>query len=414
MDNLNSSAALTEPPTVASYELELDPHTLFRRLRPLTPFIRSEDGCYLAIRAAEVERLATDPRTRQMEVEFIATRGVTAGPLFEFAKHSMLLSNGPAHRRRRAPLSRAFAVKLISELRPQIRLVADRLIDECLARGGMNFIAGYCAQIPARTIASMLGLPAADIPEFTRHVYSLARMLKTSFASDMVSEMQDSARHLTQYVDDIWKDRSKHPRDDLLTSYLEKLGEPAGPSRAEALSQVVTVILAGSDTTRTALAIQLSLLLQHPAQWQAVCGSSQLIAGAVMESLRYEPSVSSIPRFTIEDIEVDGRVVPSNSILRLSTMSAMRDPARYDRPDEFDITRSDWVRPHPVFGAGVHRCLGEALAKVELEEGLAALATRLPELELVGEPPRVHGGGGIRGIAECRLQRHASSWQLRA
>jgi cytochrome P450 len=85
--------------------------------------------------------------------------------------------------------------------------------------------------------------------------------------------------------------------------------------------------------------------------------------------------------------------------LSLSTLSAMRDPAVYVDPDHFNIWRGDLARKHPVFGNGAHRCLGEALAKAELEEGLAALSTRLPQLRLVGEPPVVRGHGGIRQIS---------------
>jgi len=101
-----------EPANVPATELEERPHEIFRRLRPTTPLLRRDDGGYIAIRAGDVERLMTDPRTRQSEIEFPTSRGVTDGPLFSFFRHSMLFTNGPDHRRRRAPVSRAFAVKL--------------------------------------------------------------------------------------------------------------------------------------------------------------------------------------------------------------------------------------------------------------------------------------------------------------
>jgi cytochrome P450 family 103 len=121
-----------------------------------------------------------------------------------------------------------------------------------------------------------------------------------------------------------------------------------------------------------------------------------LIPGAVAEAMRYEPSVGSIPRFTVEEIEVDGYLVPRNAILSVSTLSAMRDESLYADPDRFDMTRADHPRRHLVFGGGVHRCLGESLAKAELEEGLAAITARTPGLRVVGEPPRLIGHSGIR------------------
>jgi cytochrome P450 len=164
------------------------------------------------------------------------------------------------------------------------------------------------------------------------------------------------------------------------------------------VAQVVTVIIGGSDTTRAAMAMQVALLLQHREQWEAVCNDLSQVSGAVSESLRYDPAVGSFPRIALEDIDIEGQVVKRGRIVSLSTMSAMRDPARYNDPDRFDIRRTDHPERHPVFGGGTHRCLGEALARAELEEGLTAVAERLPNLELMGAAPVLVGHSGIRRI----------------
>jgi cytochrome P450 len=174
-------------------------------------------------------------------------------------------------------------------------------------------------------------------------------------------------------------------------------------SAAETLSQVAAVILAGSDTTRAAMVMQVALLLQHREQWEAVCADPELVPVAVVEALRYEPPVGSTPRFTLEDIELEGCTIPAGRVLSLSTLSAMRDPALYADPDRFNIRRADHPSRHPVFGGGPHRCLGEVLAKAELEEGLAALASVLPHVQLMGDPPTMTGHAGIRRISEMRL-----------
>jgi len=392
------------PIVIPSAELEGDPHRVFKTHRPLTPFIRREDGIFIAIRAADVERLATDPRTRQMQTEIGLSRGVTQGPLFDFFNNTMLLSNGAEHRRRRAPLSRAFALRVINDLRPHIRKIANTLIDEHYARGELRFRDEFAAWIPARVIADLLGIPAADIPEFTRNVYALARSLSSTFSREDVPELDSAADRLTRYVEMLLDERRREPRGDLLTSYLHAVDEADVLSRIEALIQIVTVILAGSDTTRAALTIQISLLMQHREQWDALRDNPALIPGAVLESLRYEPSVGSFPRFTLEDIEIDGYTVPRDSILSMSMLSAMRDPALYRDPERFDIYRTDHPRRPVVFGAGSHRCLGEALALLELEETLAALAERLPKLELAGNVPGVEGSGGIRRVGEMQVR----------
>jgi cytochrome P450 len=393
-----------EPPTFSIAELDRDPHALFRRMRLMTPFLRRDDGSYIAIRSGDVERLYADTRTRQMETERLRSQGIHSGYLFDIFRHTMLFANGTTHRQRRAPLTRAFAFRLIAELRPTIRARAHKLLDAVEARAEMDLVDEYAALIPAHIISEILGLQENSIPQFTRWVYSISRAISFSFTPEEVPEMEEAARELTKYVEALLADRRATPRLDFLSSYVLGVDEAAKLSPMEVLSQIVSVILAGSDTTRAALAIMVNLLLQHREQWEAICtGDMGFIAGAVSESLRYEPPVGSTPRFTLADIEIAGYLIPAGSVLSLSTLSAMRDPALYCEPDRFNIRRADHPRRHIVFGGGSHRCLGEVLARAELEEALAALAERLPTMQLAGEPLRICGHAGIRRISGMRV-----------
>jgi hypothetical protein len=150
-----------------------------------------------------------------------------------------------------------------------------------------------------------------------------------------------------------------------------------------------------------------ALLLQHREQWDAVCRDPSLIPGAVAETLRFEPSVASVSRVTLEDVELDGHVLPAGQFITLSTMSALRDGTAYEQPDCFNILRKDLPRMHLAFGAGTHRCIGEALAWVELEESLAALAARIPQMQIAGSLPTVRGHFGIR-----RIDRMHVTWRI--
>jgi cytochrome P450 len=113
--------------------------------------------------------------------------------------------------------------------------------------------------------------------------------------------------------------------------------------------------------------------------------------------MRFEPSLAGASRVTGEDVEVDGTVVPAGKHVTLSTMSAMRDENVYERPDTFDIHRTNQARLHPIFGFGAHRCIGEALARAELEESLSAITARIPGLNM-DRPPHIKGHSGIRRI----------------
>jgi cytochrome P450 family 103 len=392
--------------TLSIEELEADPHGVFRRYRALTPFVAHEAGGYLVLRSGDVERLIKDPRTRQTETEYPEMRGITDGTLFDDFKYGMLTSNDAVHRRRRSPFTRTFAARLIAELRPRIRNIAEDLIESWYAEGEIDLVEHYAALIPARTISDLLGLPRDDIPRFTRLVYEVSRVLSFTFKPDELPKLEGAARQLQDYVEGILNDRRKAPGDDFLSTFLAAADQAGELSPLEIIVQIVILIIGGTDTTRVASAMQVALLLQHREQWDAVCRDPALIPGAVSEALRYDPSVASVSRFILEDIDLDGRILPGGRLALLSTMSAMRDERVYEQPDVFNIRRTDQPRPHLVFGGGPHRCLGEALARAELEEGLSVLTTLIPQLRLVGDPPKLQGHSGIRRIGRMRV-----AWQ---
>jgi len=375
-------------------ELEADPHGIFRAHRSHAPFLQREDGVYLAIRAQEVQSLLSDDRTRQVETELIRLRGVTEGALFDFCNYSMLLSNGETHRARRAPLAKTFAFRMVEGLRPRIRAYAHEIIDRHEANGAMDLLADYAALIPGRTIAFILGLPDDDVPKFTGLVYIVSKILGAAATPDEIPAIEMAAAELIDYVAALIDDRRRNPRGDFLSDYIAAVDQKGELSPMEAIMQIVSVVLAGSDTTRAAMVIQTALLLHHPQQWDGVRADRSLVSKSVLESLRFEPPVASVPRFVRQPIEIDGQVLPANALVNLMTISAMRDEAVYTDPDVFDIFR-DQPRWHPVFGGGEHRCLGEALAKIELEEGLEALTARLPDLHADGSL-QVKGHAGIR------------------
>ena len=396
-------ASGAETVTLSIEELEADPHTVFRRHRATTPFVAHEAGGYMVLRSRDVEQLIKDPRLRSTETEYPKLRGIPEGALFDLFGEGMLTANDAVHRRRRSPFSRTFAARLIAELRPRIRKVAEELVDSWNGEDEIDLVDRYAALIPAQAISELLGLPKQDIPHFTKLVYSVSRVLSFTFTPDDLPEMEAAARELQNYVEDLLSSRRGAPGNDFLTAYLADAERKGELSPLEIIIQIVILIIGGTDTTRVAMAMQVALLLQHRDQWDAVCRDPALIPGAVFEALRYEPSVASVGRYAIEDIEIDGRILPSGQVVTLSTMSALRDEKVYEQPDVFNIHRTDHPRLHLVFGGGPHRCIGEALSRAELEEGLAVLTARIPHLRLADGPPKLQGHFGIRRIGEMRV-----------
>jgi cytochrome P450 len=401
-DQAPHRAAAADLPILSVEELEADPHGVFRRYRSTHPVVAHEKGGYLVLRYADVERLTKDPRVCSTETVFPEMQAVTKGSLFDTFRYGMLTANGDVHRRRRSPFTRTFAARMISEMRPAIRHSAEELIDAWYADGQVEFIGNFAAQIPARVISDLLGLQRVDIPDFTKLVYDVTRFISFSIKQDEIPGAEAAAQQLEDYVERTLEERRRSPRDDFLSRFLATTDEAAEMSPLEVVFQILQLIIGGTDTTRVAIAVQVALLLKHHEQWTAVCHNPHLIPKAVAESMRYEPSVASAARIAAEDIEVDGTVLPAGGFITLSTMSGMRDERAYSRPDVFDIHQTRQQRLHPIFGGGAHRCIGEALARAELEETLGALTTRIPQLRL-DQAPTITGHSGIRRIDAMRI-----------
>ncbi|NTF91447.1 cytochrome P450 [Agrobacterium rhizogenes] len=392
-----------DPDAVPVSRLDSEGHEIFAEWRPKRPFLRREDGVFLVLRADDIFLLGTDPRTRQIETELMLNRGVKGGAVFDFVRYSMLFSNGEVHAKRRSGLTKTFAFRMIDALRPEIMKLTERLWDDLQKVDDFDFTEMYASKLPALTIASVLGLPSADAPFFTRLVYKVSRCLSPSWRSEDFAEIEASAAELQDYVRAMVADSSRRIGDDLLSCYLKAVREDGTLSPIEEIMQLMLLILAGSDTTRTAMVMLPSLLLQNPVVWSSLCHDQSGVAAAVEEGLRFEPPVGSFPRLALEEIDLDGCVLPKGSLLALSIMSGLRDEKHYEHSHLFDVARKQ-MRWHLGFGAGVHRCLGEALARVELQEGLRTLLRRAPNLKVTGDWPRMVGHGGIRRTTGMKVK----------
>ncbi len=251
-----------------------------------------------------------------------------------------------------------------------------------------------------------MGLPREDIRSFTNLVYKVSRFFSLSFTPDEIPGIEAAARQLQAYVESTLDHRRRAPCGDFLSKFVATADDAAEMSPIEIIVQIVQLIIGGTDTTRVAIVMQVALLLQHHEQWMAVCRDPGLIPATVEESMRFEPSVASTSRVAAEDIEVGGAIIPAGTFVTLSIMSGMRDESAYDDPDMFDIRRVRPPRLHPVFGGGPHRCIGEMLARAELEESLAVLTARIPQLRL-DRAPAITGHFGIRRVDTMRV-----SWRV--
>jgi cytochrome P450 len=370
--------------------------------RAQEPFARDEYGFVSGFSARHLDLFSDERWTRQIEREGMLLFGVTKGPMFDFVSNALLFQNGQRHRDMRGPLVRTFAHKVIADLRPAIRARAEAMVTELTGAGEVDFVTSFAGPFPAGVIAAILGVPEEDAPLFTAHVYSAIRGLSQVSPEIRVESDADLAK-LTDYVDGLLEDRRAGGIDDFMARYLIRVSDgPLDP--VEIRTQMVTLVMAGADTTRGGLASTLSQLLQHRDQWDAVVADPERwLPATVSEGLRYDPVIGSLPRIVTEAREVDGVLFTPGTVVATSMLTVLRDPEVYADPDRFDITRTDHPRLHPVFGSGPHRCLGEALARIELEEGIGAFARLAPHVALAGPPLRMRGYGAVRQISDLRV-----------
>ncbi|CAI8422150.1 MAG: Cytochrome P450-pinF1, plant-inducible [Hyphomonas sp. TMED17] len=362
------------------------PYDVLRRMREKAPIARTDVGVTLALRNRHFE-LVTSDATRQIETETKLMQGITDGPIYDFTRLAMLFANGETHIRRRLPVARTFAFKLMQAMRPRIRDIAEDLIGSKIGVGPVDFVSDIASQFPARIIAEILGIPDSDVPTFLNWIQDTASALGMIDPTQR-DQIEASLNAFYDYVADLLDQRRKNPQEDFVTEYVRKTAEAGNLGEDEIRTQLLGLILAGSDTTRGSICMILSELLQHPQQWTDLTADPDgLKRAAVEEGMRYQPLVSGIPRIAMRDIEIDGYLVPKGAVIAISIISALRDPEIFSEPDRFNIHRADQQRWHFGFGAGAHRCVGEALARAEMEEMLATIARMAPNTKLIGDPP---------------------------
>ncbi|MEM8730151.1 MAG: cytochrome P450 [Pseudomonadota bacterium] len=365
---------------------------------------RDSLGVVHAFSQAALVAILDDRVSRQIETETLWARGIKDPLAWEFFGNSLLTSNGAPHKARRGALAKTFAFPLMRALRPEVRRTVDALLAQVGSEPEVDFVPQVAGPLPASVIARILGVPEEEAPHFAEMVYSAIRVLQMC-TPEVLQDALGDLQVLNLYVEDLMAQRRAAPAEDFLTRFVHDATETL--DELEIRVQLVSVIFGGSDTTRAQLTMAVGRLLDHPAQWQMLREDPERWAApAVEEALRYDPVVGGLGRVATCEFDLEGVRIPKGTILSPNLVAALRDPQVYDAPDRFDITRQDHPRYTPAFGAGPHRCLGEALARVELEEALKALSAAWPEMQIVGEPPRLKGLSGTRTVSGLRLRPH--------
>ena len=310
--------------------------------------------------------------------------GVDDPRLSENRQPSILSSEGEVHTRLRRLVAPSFSPRAADHLRPFMREVMNSLIDPIVAQGHCDLAVDICEHYPIPIICELLGAPKSDWQFFSRVAEDVLRIFDANNA-DEIDLILAAQADLDAYVRQLISDRRSSPADDLITSLIaaEEAGDKLNEN--ELVSMVEAVIIGGTDTTRNQLGCSVALFAEHPEQWKLLAERPELAGKAVEETMRYFGAVRSTGRFASEDIEYKGVLFPKGTLVVPSLVLANRDSAVFNEPNTFDITREPAGQPQMTFGAGIHYCLGAALARAEQQEALPLLAQRLPNLRINGD-----------------------------
>ncbi|MFF4046221.1 cytochrome P450 [Streptomyces chartreusis] len=374
--------AVPEFPMPRQSRCPFDPPPVLKDLQQEGPLakVRLWDGSesWLVTRYAEQRALLGDPRvSADTDRPGYPTK---ASPEAGEGKLSFIMMDDPEHARLRRMVTAPFAVKKVEALRPAVQRIVDGLIDDMLAGPApVDLVDAFALPIPSLVICELLGVPYEEHDFFQEHTRTMVRTTATP------EERGAASGEVAGYLAGVVGKRIAEPKDDLLSSIAGRV--TAGElTHQQATEMALLLLIAGHETTANMIALGTLALLQHPDQLALLRESDdpKLVASAVEELLRYlHITHLGRRRAVTEDIEIAGQVIKAGEGVIMVNEIGNRDPEVFADPDRLDITRD--ARRHVAFGFGVHQCLGQPLARMELQVVYGTLYKRIPTLRLAGD-----------------------------
>jgi cytochrome P450 len=403
----------TEGPSMVNPDLIADPRGGYGRLREEAPVVlgTSPDGspAWFVTRQEDVRTVLADPRfvnnPTELGIEDVRFRMMEMiGVPVEYVPYltdTILDVDGVDHVRLRKLVSRAFTVRRVTALRPRVEEIAAALLDGLAATvgavppGPVDLLADFAYPLPITVICELVGVPEADRPSWRRWGAAFATMDKETVPGAM--------REMVDHVHDLIARRRAEPRDDLLSGLVHAEEDGDRLTDTELVTMVLTLVLAGHETTAHLITGATIALLAHPDQLDRLRREPELWPGAVHELMRWSgPVLVTRLRYAVADLDLDGTRIAAGDAVQAVLVSANFDPREYADPERLDLTRRPSGRGegHVGFGHGPHYCLGAALARQEAEVALRALFDRFPALALAVDEPAWLPVPGVRRVGE--------------
>jgi len=355
---------LAPPPEFASWRAESGLQRAMFHGNPIWVVSRYQD-----IRAALV-----DPR---LSAKTIPDRMLPSGVGVIFAR-----IDDPEHHRLRRMLTSNFTFRRSESMRPYIQEMVDHYLGEMISNGPpADLVRDYALPVPSLVIALLLGVPPEDLGLFQR---------QTTVGLDQKSSDEEKAQAMGAmftYIQELVQRKEREPGDDLISRLVTEYVATGQTDHATAAMTSVIMMQAGHETTANMIALGTVALLQHPEAFERLgqTDDAAVIANIVEELMRYLTIVQSqVDRVATEDLTIGGQLIRAGEFVMMNLPAGNWDAEFVDNPESFDIDRN--TRGHLGFGYGGHQCIGQNLARVEMQVAFATLARRLPTLKLAESP----------------------------
>ena len=358
---------------------------------PEGPLSTPGDGYYAFVSHADVAAASRQPEL------FSSARGATSIEDLpaEFNEYfgSMINMDDPRHARLRRIVSRAFTPRMIKKFEEDVQRTASVIVDELIETGPCDFVQHVSARLPLKIICEMMGIGDEHYDMVLRNTNLILSGADPEFISQdldvAITQLLTAGKDLADLVMAVAADRAEHPQDDVITALASANIDGEQLTPAELGSFFILLVVAGNETTRTAISHALNLLTQHPDQRELLLADIEgRLPAAVEEIVRYASPVIFMRRSVTRDCTLNGNDYREGDKAVLFYWAANRDESVFADPARFDITRSP--NPHVGFGAaGPHFCLGAHLARREITVMLRELMTRVPTIRATGEPDRL-------------------------
>ena len=358
-----------------------DPPPQFAVARALGPLLAvtlwNGKRAWVVMRHAEIRAILMDERRFSGRMGHPDFPSVTAARVVvDRNERAFVGMDNPLHDRYRRFFTREFSVRRMQALIPQMQVLADGLIDELLAEGPpADLVATLAVKYPSLVMAELFGSPYAD------HLFIIGCAVARHGLTQSTAEAETKARELAAYVRRLIDSKEENPADDMLSRVIALHVKPGDLSRDDLAEIGAMILRAGHDTTTNMIGMGSLLLMRDAVLRARLTAEPKLIEAAVEEFLRFVAPVQFSPRrVALEDVEIAGVTVKKGEGLFMSLPSANRDERLFACPDRIDIERD--TSQHLTFGYGIHQCLGQMLARYELQVMIAAILKRLPSLRL--------------------------------